>query len=164
MISTASVAAALFASGFVLASPALANSTDEVRRAFDRFVAAQNAHDLDGVASLLADGPGFMWVTRGTVVKGRAAAISRFRDLYRGPWRLRADGTPVVGPSTPRDWGTGAACFSETSRCHEGSLNVRRRLMFGPRLQLAADRMTCIREALLSSSGMWTRSRRTSPH
>ena len=91
MIRTASVAAALFAGGFMLASPALANSTDEVRRAFDRFVAAQNAHDLDGVASLLADGPGFMWVTRGTVVKGRAAAISRFRDLYRGTWRLRLD-------------------------------------------------------------------------
>ena len=86
----------LFAGGFFIAFPANARPSDDVRRGFDRFVAAQNAHDLDAVRGMFGSGPGFVWVTRGNVVKGRAAAIDRFRDLYRGTWHLQ----PTAPPET----------------------------------------------------------------
>jgi uncharacterized protein (TIGR02246 family) len=59
-----------------------------VRAAFDRFVAAQNAHDEKAVADLLLDAPDFLWITRGTAVWGREAALKRFAALYQGTWQL----------------------------------------------------------------------------
>jgi hypothetical protein len=41
---------------------------DEVRGTFGRFVAAQNAHDVKAVESLLLNSPDFLWITRGTPV------------------------------------------------------------------------------------------------
>lgn len=61
---------------------------DEVRATFDRFVTAQNAHDLKAVEALLLDSSNFLWVTRGTPVWGREAALKRFATLYEGTWRL----------------------------------------------------------------------------
>lgn len=89
MVKSNGLAAALFAFGFIFATPARAGPTDEVRRGFDQFVAAQNAHDLGAVGVLLAGGPEFIWVTRGTIVKGRAAALNRFGELFRGTWHLQ---------------------------------------------------------------------------
>jgi ketosteroid isomerase-like protein len=68
----------------------LLNSTrqDEVRATFDRFVAAQNAHDLKAVEPLLLCSPNFLWITRGTAVWGADAALKRFASLYEGTWRL----------------------------------------------------------------------------
>lgn len=63
----------------------------EARALFERFVAAQNAHDAAAVEALLWDSPDFLWVTRGQAVWGRAAAMERFRALYRGTWRLEPD-------------------------------------------------------------------------
>ncbi len=71
-----------------LGSPALAAPEDEVRAAFDRFVVAQNAHDEKAVADLLLDAPDFLWITRGTTVWGREAALKRFAALYQGTWQL----------------------------------------------------------------------------
>ena len=69
--------------GATMAAPA-----DEVRAAFERFVAAQNAHDEKAVASLLLDSPDFLWITRGTAVWGPEAAMKRFAALYQGTWQL----------------------------------------------------------------------------
>ena len=68
--------------------PAVAAPEDEVRAAFDRFVAAQNAHDIKAVESLLLGSPNFLWITRGTPVWGHDAALKRFNALYDGTWRL----------------------------------------------------------------------------
>ena len=70
---------------------AVAGPEDEVRATFDRFVAAQNAHDIKAVESLLLDSPNSLWITRGTAVWGQDAAIKRFAALYQGTWRLEPE-------------------------------------------------------------------------
>lgn len=95
----------------VVGTPASAGSSDDVRSRFDEFVSAQNAHDLAAVKQLLAEGPEFVWVTRGIVVRGRSAALARFQELYRGTWYLTVtssaetsdiddDTTQVLAPVT----------------------------------------------------------------
>ena len=65
-----------------------ADSEDEVKAVFAKFVAAQNAHDLKEVAALLQDSAQFLWITRGSPVWGHDAAIKRFEALYQGTWSL----------------------------------------------------------------------------
>jgi uncharacterized protein (TIGR02246 family) len=72
----------------LMSGPACADSRDDVRAAFDRFVAAQNDHDAKAVAALLLNSPDFLWITRGTAVWGHEAAMKRFGALYEGTWRL----------------------------------------------------------------------------
>jgi ketosteroid isomerase-like protein len=67
---------------------AAAAPEDEVRVTFERFVAAQNAHDIKAVESLLLGSPSFLWITRGAPVWGPDAALKRFATLYEGTWRL----------------------------------------------------------------------------
>jgi ketosteroid isomerase-like protein len=67
---------------------AVAAPEDEVRAVFDRFVAAQNAHDVKAVESLLLGSPNFLWMTRGAPVWGAEEALKRFTALYAGTWRL----------------------------------------------------------------------------
>jgi ketosteroid isomerase-like protein len=88
------VAAALMAISLMSAS-AMAGPEEEVRTAFDRFVAAQNAHDIKAVESLLAGSPDSLWITRGTAIWGRDAAIKRFAALYEGTWRLEPDASSL---------------------------------------------------------------------
>lgn len=64
---------------------------DDVKATFDRFVAAQNAHDVSTVRDLLLDSPDFLWVTRGAPIWGRDAALKRFETLYQGTWKLSPD-------------------------------------------------------------------------
>lgn len=78
----------------VLALPtgtAVAAPDDEVKATFDRFVSAQNAHDVSAVRDLLLDSPDFLWVTRGAPIWGRDAALERFEALYLGTWKLAPD-------------------------------------------------------------------------
>jgi ketosteroid isomerase-like protein len=70
---------------------ALAGVDDDVKATFDRFVAAQNAHDVSAVRDLLLDSPSFLWVTRGAPIWGREAALKRFETLYQGTWKLSPD-------------------------------------------------------------------------
>ena len=72
--------------GYALAAP-----DDEVKVTFDRFVSAQNAHDVSAVRDLLLDSPNFLWVTRGAPIWGRDAALKRFETLYQGTWKLSPD-------------------------------------------------------------------------
>ena len=68
-----------------------ATPEEEARATFDRFVVAQNAHDLKAVEGLLLDSPRFLWITRGNAVWGRAEALKRFENLYAGTWHLAPD-------------------------------------------------------------------------
>ena len=70
---------------------AFAGVDDDVRATFDRFVAAQNAHEISAVRELLLDSPNFLWVTRGAPIWGREAALKRFETLYQGTWKLSPD-------------------------------------------------------------------------
>ena len=81
----------LVAMGFylTLGGPVNAASVqDEARQFFERFVAAQNAHDLTTVGSMLWDSEDFMWITRGVQVRGSKAALNVFGDYYKGTWHL----------------------------------------------------------------------------
>ncbi len=60
------IAAAGLVALALLIRPLAAAPEDEVRATFDRFVAAQNAHDVKLVQALLLDSPDFLWITRGT--------------------------------------------------------------------------------------------------
>ena len=79
----------------------LAKGEDDVKATFNRFVTAQNAHDVSAVRDLLLDSPDFLWITRGTPIWGRDAAIKRFETLYKGTWKLSPDasGLKVVALS-----------------------------------------------------------------
>ena len=81
----------LFAASLLFAGSAVAGAEDDVRAVFDRFVAAQNAHDVSAVRDVLLDSPTFLWITRGTPVWGRDAALKRFETLYLGTWKLAPD-------------------------------------------------------------------------
>ena len=76
---------------FLIIKSAAAAPEDEVRATFDRFVAAQNSHDVKAVEALLLGSPNFLWITRGTPVWGSDAALKRFAALYEGTWRLEPD-------------------------------------------------------------------------
>jgi ketosteroid isomerase-like protein len=70
---------------------AFAAIDDDVKATFDRFVAAQNAHDVSALRDVLLDSPNFLWVTRGVPIWGRDAALKRFETLYQGTWKLSPD-------------------------------------------------------------------------
>lgn len=87
--------AMLFTTLILSVSPAVAAPDDEVKAAFDRFVVAQNAHDVAAVRELLSDSPDFLWVTRGAPIWGRDAALTRFQTLYEGTWKLSPDNSSL---------------------------------------------------------------------
>ena len=93
LASLLAIVASLAGAPRVEAAPAAPDR--EVRAGFDQFVAAQNAHDLAGVGALLLDSPDFLWITRGTPVWGREAALKRFEALYQGTWALAPDTAAV---------------------------------------------------------------------
>lgn len=60
----------------------------EVTAVFRRFMAAQNGHDITTVGEIILDSSDFLWVTEGTPIWGREAALLRFKEKYRGTWVL----------------------------------------------------------------------------
>ena len=85
------ISATLAATLMFTAGHASADASSDVKATFDRFVTAQNAHDLSAVRELLLDSPNFLWVTRGTPIWGRDAALKRFETMYQGTWKLTPD-------------------------------------------------------------------------
>ncbi len=63
----------------------------EARAFFSRFVAAQNAHDVNKVKSMLWDSPGMLWYGRNVETRGRDAVADRFGEYYQGTWHLEPD-------------------------------------------------------------------------
>ena len=72
----------------IVTNAASAAPEDEVRATFERFVAAQNAHDVKAVEPLLLNSPDFLRITRRTPVWGSDPALKRLAALYDGIWRL----------------------------------------------------------------------------
>jgi len=68
-----------------------ATPQDELHSVFNKFIAAQNAHDLHALEPLLLDSPDFLWITRGVPVWGRAEALKKFGILFQGTWHLEPD-------------------------------------------------------------------------
>jgi len=73
-------------------APASAEPNDaEVRAFFTKFVAAQNAHDLNAVKSMLWNSPDMLFFSRGAEARGIEAATDRFKEYYEGTWHLEPD-------------------------------------------------------------------------
>jgi hypothetical protein len=87
------IAAALcLAATFWSAGPALAAANDaEARTIFEKFIAAQNAHNADDVRALLWNSPATLLFARGIETRGRDAVAARFKDYYEGTWHLEPD-------------------------------------------------------------------------
>jgi hypothetical protein len=72
--------------------PALAAANDaEARTIFERFIAAQNAHDAAAVKAMLLDSSGTLLFARNVDTRGRDAIAARFREYYEGTWHLEPD-------------------------------------------------------------------------
>src|SRR5947208_15862627 len=78
-----------------------ASVQDEARQFFERFVAAQNAHDLPTVGSMLWNSDDFLWVTRGVQVRGSKTALNIFGSYYTGTWHLDPDTNQLKATALP---------------------------------------------------------------
>jgi ketosteroid isomerase-like protein len=78
-----------------------ASVQDEAQQFFERFVAAQNAHDLDAVGSMLWNSEDFLWVTRGVQVRGSKEALNVFGSYYKGTWHLDPDTSQFRATALP---------------------------------------------------------------
>jgi uncharacterized protein (TIGR02246 family) len=68
-----------------------ATMEEEVRAVFDKWIAAQNAHDLKGIRNLLSDSPDMLWISRGKPLWGRDAALKTLEERYKGTWKIEVD-------------------------------------------------------------------------
>ena len=76
---------------FLAALAHAATMEDEVRAVFDKYIAAQNAHDLKMVRTLLIESPDLLWISRGRPLWGRDAALKSLEERYRGTWHMDVD-------------------------------------------------------------------------
>jgi len=68
-----------------------ATMEEEVRAVFDKWIAAQNAHDIKGIRNLLSDSPDMLWISRGKPIWGRDAALKTLEERYKGTWKIDVD-------------------------------------------------------------------------
>jgi len=68
-----------------------ATMEEEVRAVFDKWIAAQNAHDIKGIRNLLSDSPDMLWISRGRPIWGRDAALKTLEERYKGTWKIEVD-------------------------------------------------------------------------
>lgn len=89
----AAIAAALFLAATAWSGgPALAAANDaEARTVFEKFIAAQNAHNADDVKAMLWNSPGTLLFARGIETRGRDEVAARFKTYYEGTWHLEPD-------------------------------------------------------------------------
>jgi len=86
-----SLAAALLLLAVTLASGGQASAAPNeagARAVFAKFVAAQNAHDVDGVKAMLWNSPGMLLFARGVETRGPEAVAARFKEYYEGTWQF----------------------------------------------------------------------------
>jgi ketosteroid isomerase-like protein len=83
----------------LLAAPAArAAPEDELLATYHRFLAAQNARDLDGVRAVLWDHPRYLWVSDGRAYWGREAMLERMGRFQTAPvWHV----TPHLARAVP---------------------------------------------------------------
>jgi uncharacterized protein (TIGR02246 family) len=82
------VGVAVFAAATLLAATriAVAGVEDEVKAVFQKFIAAQNAHDLSAAREILQDSPQLLWIARGAPIRGRDSVLEGFQKNYEGTW------------------------------------------------------------------------------
>lgn len=100
------VRALLFVLALTVASGgrAFADPNDaDAQALFTSFVAAQNAHDLVAVRSILWDSPGTLFFSRGLEVRGTQAVTDRFKEYYEGTWHLEPDMSQFHATSISKD-------------------------------------------------------------
>ena len=136
----AKIIVALACVALLATSPAFATPKGEIRAAFSKFVAAQNAHDLKAVGDLLSDSPNFLWVTSGNVVRGRDAALKRYAGLFESTWRLAPD------------WSTLEVMMLDVSTAQ---IFVRMVITSGPLGQPAPSAPTMVNQILVKTSSGW---------
>ena len=68
-----------------------ATNEAEARALFTKFVAAQNAHSVGDVKSMLWNSPGTLLLARGLEIRGPAAVADRFKEYYEGTWHVEPD-------------------------------------------------------------------------
>jgi len=68
-----------------------ATNEAEARALFTKFVAAQNAHSVGDVKSMLWNSPGTLLLARGVEIRGPAAVVGRFQEYYQGTWHVEPD-------------------------------------------------------------------------
>jgi hypothetical protein len=86
-----SLALALVVSFSLAPSARAAPTPADARAFFERFVAAQNAHDAAAVRAMLWDSPEMLWYTRGTEIRGPSAVVETLHGYYAGTWHLEPD-------------------------------------------------------------------------
>ena len=86
-------AAFLFAIETVALSVHALAATNEVeaRALFTKFVAAQNAHSVSDVKTMLWNSPGMLLYARGVEIRGPEAVADRFKEFYEGTWHIEPD-------------------------------------------------------------------------
>jgi ketosteroid isomerase-like protein len=131
--------AAFLVTTFV-STTALAAVEDDVKATFDRFVSAQNAHDISAVSDLLADSPAFLWITRGVPISGRDAALKRFEMLFQGTWKL-----------SPETSGLRVTVLSDTT----AQLFVPILFNIGPQGQPATEALFLMNQTLVKTAAGW---------
>ncbi len=78
------------------ADNALAQAQDEVRQMFDRYIQAENEHNLATVGQALQDSKELLWITpHGKPVWGRDAAMQELTRVYQGAWKLEPEMTAL---------------------------------------------------------------------
>ncbi len=82
---------AAFVGALLVTAAHAATMEDEVKAVFDRYVAVQNAHDLKAMRGLLNDAPDFLWISRGSPIWGREAALKSLEERYKGTWHIDVD-------------------------------------------------------------------------
>ncbi|MBA3477583.1 MAG: nuclear transport factor 2 family protein [Lautropia sp.] len=122
------------------ATGASASRDDDVRAVFDQFVRAQNSHDIAAVRDVLLDSPDFLWITRGTPIWGRDAALKRFETLYQGTWKLSPDSSNLK-----------VVLLSDTT----AQLYVPITFNIGPPGQPAPDAPFLMNQTLVKTSAGW---------
>ena len=94
--------------GIFAAAPAFAGTAEDVRATYERFAAAQNAHDLSRVREVLLDSPRFLWVSDGHSVWGREATLKRMASFQdNAVWRV----VPALERATVVEVADGAAYY-----------------------------------------------------
>ncbi len=75
-----------------LAAPAHADPQQDIRALYETFVTAQNAHDIEGVRSVLSDSADFLWITDGRPVWGREEMLTRMATFQDAEvWRVEPE-------------------------------------------------------------------------
>jgi hypothetical protein len=73
------------------ADASAATNEAEARALFTKFVAAQNAHSVGDVKSMLWNSRGTLLLARGVEIRGPAAVADRFKEYYEGTWHVEPD-------------------------------------------------------------------------